>query len=104
MRNAVFVKLQWCSPDLTSIRNYFIMPVMPIRTESGHQAYLPGDRLMFSKEEAARLWNVSIHTVSRDCRSGKIRCKRYGRRILISKDEILRIADEGMEITEARRP
>lgn len=53
-------------------------------------------REMFSREETATLLCLSIHTVARDCRNGRIKTRRYGRRVLIPRSEILRIANEGM--------
>ena len=53
-------------------------------------------RLLYSHEDAAELLSLSVHTIARDCRLGCIQSRRYGRRILIPKSEIERIAVEGM--------
>ena len=53
-------------------------------------------KLLFSREEAAALLGVSTHTVARDIRLGKIRFRKYGRRVLVPREEVLRIASEGL--------
>jgi excisionase family DNA binding protein len=55
------------------------------------------ERLLYSREEVAQLLSLSVHTVTRDVRRGSIRAKRYGRRVLIPREEVLRIAAEGLE-------
>ncbi len=54
------------------------------------------DKLLYGKREAASLLNLSEHTVARDVRLGRINVRHYGRRVLIPREEILRIANEGM--------
>jgi excisionase family DNA binding protein len=54
------------------------------------------DRLQYPIEEGASLLGVSKHTLIRDIRQGRIKTIRYGKRILIPRDELLRIAKEGM--------
>lgn len=49
-------------------------------------------KLNYSKQEAAFLTGLSVHTISRDCRLKKIQCNHYGRRVLIPREEVLRIA------------
>lgn len=58
-------------------------------------------KLLYSKEEAATIIGLSKHTISRDVLLGRIAAKRYGRRVLIPRDEILRIAAEGMKPAHA---
>ncbi|MGH9771041.1 MAG: helix-turn-helix domain-containing protein [Candidatus Acidiferrales bacterium] len=58
-------------------------------------------KLLYPKEEAASILGISRHTISRDVILGRIAAKRYGRRVLIPRDEILRIASEGMQTTHA---
>lgn len=61
------------------------------------------EKLNYSNAEAAFLLGLSIHTITRDVRKGVIRARRYGRRILIPREEVLRIAAEGMQpAAEAR--
>jgi excisionase family DNA binding protein len=55
------------------------------------------ERLFFSQEEVASLFGLSVHTVIRDVRLKKIESRRYGRRILIPKTEVLRIYAEGLK-------
>ena len=55
-------------------------------------------RLQYSIDEAAMLLSISKHTVIRDIRLGRIRTTRYGKRQLIPKDELLRVASEGMAL------
>jgi excisionase family DNA binding protein len=55
------------------------------------------EKLLYSKFEAAEICGISPHTVTRDIRLGRIAAKRYGRRVLIPRDELLRIAAEGMK-------
>lgn len=59
------------------------------------------DKLNYSKQEAAFLLGISVHTVSRDTRLGRIAVRHYGRRVLIPAAEIERIATEGMKPAEA---
>ena len=53
-------------------------------------------RLQYPIEEAAVLWGISKDTVIRDIRRGKIKTNRYGRRVLIPRAEVMRIAAEGI--------
>lgn len=55
------------------------------------------NRLQYPIEESASLLGVSKHTLIRDIRRGAIRTSRYGKRVLIPRDEILRIAADGMQ-------
>jgi hypothetical protein len=58
----------------------------------------PGtERLFFSQEEFASLFGLSIHTVIRDVRLKKIDSRKYGRRVLIPRSEVVRIANEGLK-------
>lgn len=52
-------------------------------------------RLQYSIEEGATLLGISKHTVIRDIRFGRIKTTRYGKRRLIPRDELLRIARDG---------
>jgi excisionase family DNA binding protein len=54
------------------------------------------ERLQYPIEEGAALLGVSKHTLIRDIRLGRVKTSRYGKRVLIPRDEILRIAAEGM--------
>jgi excisionase family DNA binding protein len=55
------------------------------------------DKLLYSKDEAAEIIGLSKHTITRDVRLGRIAVRHYGRRVLIPREELLRIAAEGME-------
>lgn len=55
------------------------------------------DKLLYSKEEAAEIIGLSKHTITRDVKLGRIQARHYGRRVLIPREEILRIAAEGMK-------
>jgi excisionase family DNA binding protein len=57
------------------------------------------DKLLYSKEEAAEIIGLSKHTITRDIRRNLIQCRRYGRRVLIPREELLRIANDGMAAT-----
>jgi excisionase family DNA binding protein len=57
------------------------------------------EKLLYGKREAANLLNLSEHTVARDIRLGRIQSRHYGRRVLIPRDELMRIASEGMQPT-----
>lgn len=60
------------------------------------------DKLLYDKKEAGRiLGGVSEHTINRDIHRGLIQVRKYGRRVLIPRDEILRIAQEGMQPAHA---
>jgi excisionase family DNA binding protein len=65
-----------------------MQPIPPISN-------LGSGRLLYSTEEAAQILSLSIHTVTRDVRLGRIQAKKYGRRILIHRSELERIASEG---------
>jgi excisionase family DNA binding protein len=54
------------------------------------------ERLLFSREETAEILSLSVHTVARDIRLGRIKARRYGRRVLVPREELLRIAADGM--------
>ena len=56
------------------------------------------DKLLYSKEEAAEIVGLSKHTITRDVKLGRIQARHYGRRVLIPREEILRIAAEGMRL------
>jgi len=53
-------------------------------------------RLQYPIEEGAELLGISKHTLIRDIRRGMVKTSRYGKRVLIPRDEILRLAAEGM--------
>jgi hypothetical protein len=59
------------------------------------------EKLLYSKDEAAEIIGESVHTITRDCRLGRIASRRFGRRLLIPAAELARIASEGMKPTEA---
>jgi excisionase family DNA binding protein len=54
-------------------------------------------RLQYPIEESAALLGISKHTLIRDIRRGVVKTTRYGKRVPIPKDELLRIAAEGMQ-------
>ena len=54
------------------------------------------EKLLDSKEEGAELIGLSVHTETRDVRLGRIKARRYGRRVLIPHEELVRIASDGM--------
>ena len=56
---------------------------------------LPAKRLLYSREEAAEILSLSVHTIARDIRLGRIKVRHYGRRVLIPSSELVRIAAEG---------
>jgi excisionase family DNA binding protein len=58
------------------------------------------EKLLYSKEEVAAIIGLSKFTVARDIRIGRIKSCRYGRRRLVPKEEIMRIASEGMQPME----
>jgi hypothetical protein len=41
------------------------------------------EKLSYSKQETAYLLNLSVHTITRDVRLGRIQVRHYGRRVLI---------------------
>jgi len=53
------------------------------------------DRLAFSRDEVAKQLGVSRDSVIRAIAKGKIKIIRFGRRILIPKDEVERILQRG---------
>jgi len=58
-----------------------------------HRAKLP--RLLYSKYETAEMLGISPNTVTRDISRGLIATRHYGRRVLIPREEIERIARRG---------
>lgn len=52
-------------------------------------------RLQYPIEEGATLLGISKHTLIRDIRLGRIMTTRYGKRRLIPRDELLRLARDG---------
>jgi excisionase family DNA binding protein len=58
------------------------------------------EKVFYSKQEFAELIGISVHTVTRDVRLGRIDARRYGRRLLIPAAELTRIASEGMKPME----
>jgi excisionase family DNA binding protein len=62
------------------------------------------DRLQYPIEEGAALLGVSKHTLIRDIRRGLVRTSRYGKRVLIPREEIIRIANEGMRPQPEAQP
>jgi excisionase family DNA binding protein len=54
------------------------------------------ERLFYSREEMAEMFALSPYTIARDCRSGRIQSKKFGRRVLIPRTEVLRFAAEIM--------
>jgi excisionase family DNA binding protein len=58
---------------------------------------MPLEKLSYSKDEAAFLTGLSVHTITRDVNLGRIKAVRYGRRILIPRAEVERIAGVGMQ-------
>jgi excisionase family DNA binding protein len=55
------------------------------------------ERLFYSQEEVASIFGISVHTIIRDVRLKKIAFRKWGRRILIPKSEVLRIYAEGLK-------
>jgi excisionase family DNA binding protein len=55
------------------------------------------EKLLYSKAEAAAIIGLSQHTITRDVGLGRISVRRYGRRVLIPREELLRIAKDGMQ-------
>jgi excisionase family DNA binding protein len=53
-------------------------------------------RLQYPIEEGAALLGISKHTLVRDIRRGLVKTSRYGKRVLIPHEEIMRIAAEGI--------
>jgi excisionase family DNA binding protein len=54
------------------------------------------NRLQYPIEEGAVLLGVSKDTLIRDIRRGLVKTTRYGKRVLIPREELLRIAAQGM--------
>lgn len=57
------------------------------------------DKLLYSPRDAAEILGMGKNTITRDVHLGRIACRRYGRRLLIPATEILRIAQEGLDLT-----
>lgn len=52
---------------------------------------------LYSKSDAARrLGSIAVSTIEKHIRAGNIRRTKIGRRILISHQELTRIAEEGL--------
>jgi excisionase family DNA binding protein len=54
-------------------------------------------RLLYPIEEGAALLGISKHTLIRDIRRGLVKTTRYGKRVLIPKVELFRLAAEGVQ-------
>ncbi len=54
-------------------------------------------RLQYPIEEGAALLGISKYTLIRDIRRGLVKTTRYGKRVLIPKDELFRLAAEGLQ-------
>jgi excisionase family DNA binding protein len=61
-------------------------------------------RLQYPIDEAAALLGISKHTLIRDIRRGQVKTTRYGKRVLIPREELMRIAVEGMPLTDSPEP
>ena len=57
-------------------------------------------RFQYPIDESAQILGISKHTMIRDIRLGRIRTVRYGKRILIPHDELVRLSSEGMPLPE----
>jgi hypothetical protein len=60
-------------------------------TTSNNQSHRP-EQLQYTLAETAAILGISVGMLKRDVRLGKISVKHWGRRILVSRDELLRIA------------
>ena len=58
-------------------------------------------KLNFSPEETGAIVGVSKFTILRDVRNGRINATKYGRRVLIGRDEVERLAKQGMPAVSA---
>jgi excisionase family DNA binding protein len=56
------------------------------------------EKLGYTLRQAADTLGVSLSTVTRDVSLDRIKVTRYGRRVLIPRAEILRIARDGLSI------
>lgn len=54
------------------------------------------DKLMLSKAEAGRILGLSPSTIDRMISAGRIAIRRFGRRVLISRSEIEKLASPSM--------
>jgi excisionase family DNA binding protein len=71
-----------------------------------HASYYQGmslEKLNYSKQETAFLTGLSVHTISRDLRLGRINARKYGRRVLISREEVERIS-RGLDAQPEEKP
>lgn len=59
------------------------------------------DKINYSQQEAATLVGISVFTMIRDVKLGRVRAVRYGRRILIPREEVVRLATQGMSAITA---
>jgi excisionase family DNA binding protein len=67
---------------------------VPDRIPETH-AIPPSEKLMFGKREAAALLSIGVRTLDRLLAAGRIRHKRVGKKILISRIEIEKFAKGG---------
>lgn len=67
---------------------------VPERTPETH-VIPPSEKLMFGKRDAAALLSIGVRTLDRLIASGRIRHKRVGKKILISRTEIEKFAKGG---------
>lgn len=60
------------------------------------------NKLFYSKVEAAEVLGISKHTINRDIQLGRIQARKYGKRVLVPADELLRVAQSLPRAHEAR--
>lgn len=90
------MKLQFDDHDLERLIATVVARVL---AEREADAATLGDRLGYTESEAAALLGIKPH-VLRDCRlRGKIKGSRVGRRILYSRDELLKMLTEHQKDT-----
>lgn len=66
----------------------------PIKIKTTEKTETTVERLTATTPEAAKMLGVSERTIHQLAKSGQLRCKRIGRRVLFSILEIKRFLDE----------
>lgn len=55
------------------------------------------ERVVYNRQQAADFFGVSVRTIDQWTKLGKLRCQKFGRNVRYLRDELLRVANEGIE-------
>lgn len=55
------------------------------------------ERFIYTRQQAAEFFSVSVRTIDQWTSEGKLDCRRFGRTVRYLRDELMRVANEGIE-------